>query len=173
MTRGRRGSGRAPRTSASFSTRGSALIRSSTRNASPQVRTRRDQTSVTGKRARVYREARPGSDYAHSLRLLREFKARVPGVPTKSGLMVGLGETDDEIRATLRDMRAHDIDMLTLGQYLQPSVGHLPVLRYMHPDTFAAFEREAYALGFKHAAVGALVRSSYHADQQAEEVLAL
>ena len=86
---------------------------------------------------RLYKQVRPGSDYAHSLRLLREFKARVPGVPTKSGLMVGLGETDDEISATMRDMRAHDIDMLTLGQYLQPSKDHLPVLRYVHPDRFA------------------------------------
>ena len=87
---------------------------------------------------RLYKQARPGSDYAHSLRLLQDFKARVPGVPTKSGLMVGLGETDDEILATMRDMRAHDIDMLTIGQYLQPSAGHLPVLRYVHPDTFAS-----------------------------------
>jgi lipoic acid synthetase len=120
---------------------------------------------------RLYKQVRPGSDYAHSLQLLQEFKRRVPGVPTKSGLMVGLGETDEEILATMRDMRAHGIDMLTLGQYLQPSAGHLPVLRYVHPDRFAAFEREAYALGFKHAAVGALVRSSYHADKQAEDVL--
>ena len=86
--------------------------------------------------------------------------------------MVGLGETDDEILAVMRDMRAHGIDMLTLGQYLQPTAGHLPVLRYVHPDAFALFEREAYAMGFRHAAVGALVRSSYHADRQAEEVLA-
>src|SRR6478735_12362522 len=121
---------------------------------------------------RLYRQARPGSDYAHSLRLLRDFKQRFADVPTKSGLMVGLGETDDEILSTMRDMRAHDIDMLTIGQYLQPSLQHLPVLRYVHPDTFAAFEREAYAIGFRHAAVGALVRSSYHADKQAEEVLA-
>ena len=121
---------------------------------------------------RLYKQVRPGSDYAHSLKLLAEFKARVPGVPTKSGIMVGLGETDDEILATMRDMRAHDIDMITVGQYLQPSAGHLPVLRYVHPDQFAAFEREAYAMGFRHAAVGALVRSSYHADKQAEEVLA-
>jgi lipoyl synthase len=121
---------------------------------------------------RLYRQARPGSDYAHSLRLLREFKARFADIPTKSGLMVGLGETDDEILATMRDMRAHGIDMLTLGQYLQPSPGHLPVLRYVHPDMFARFEREAYAIGFRHAAVGALVRSSYHADRQAEDVLA-
>jgi lipoic acid synthetase len=121
---------------------------------------------------RLYKQARPGSDYAHSLALLSGFKARVPGVPTKSGLMVGLGETDDEIVATMRDMRAHGIDMLTIGQYLQPSGGHLPVARYVHPDTFAMFEREAQALGFRHAAVGALVRSSYHADRQAEGVLA-
>ena len=116
---------------------------------------------------RLYKEARPGSDYAFSLNLLKKFKAEVPGVPTKSGLMVGLGETDDEILQTMRDMRAHDIDMLTLGQYLAPSGHHLPVRRYVHPDTFAMFEREAYAMGFTHAAVGALVRSSYHADQQA------
>jgi lipoyl synthase len=121
---------------------------------------------------RLYRQARPGSDYAHSLRLLRDFKARFPDVPAKSGLMVGLGETDDEILSTMHDMRAHGIDMLTIGQYLQPSVDHLPVLRYVHPATFAMFEREAYAMGFRHAAVGALVRSSYHADAQAEEILA-
>jgi lipoic acid synthetase len=121
---------------------------------------------------RLYRQARPGSDYAHSLRLLQAFKLRFPAIPTKSGLMVGLGETDEEIVATMRDMRAHDIDMLTIGQYLQPSAQHLPVLRYVHPDAFAHFEREAYAMGFRHAAVGALVRSSYHADRQAGDVLA-
>jgi lipoic acid synthetase len=121
---------------------------------------------------RLYRQARPGSDYVHSLRLLQAFKERFPALPTKSGLMVGLGETDDEILATMRDMRAHRIDMLTIGQYLQPSPQHLPVLRYVHPDAFAHFEREAYAMGFRHAAVGALVRSSYHADAQAEEILA-
>ena len=120
---------------------------------------------------RLYRQARPGSDYAHSLALLREFKARAPGVPTKSGLMVGLGETDDEILAVMRDMRAHGIDMLTIGQYLQPTAGHLPVQRYVHPDVFATYGREAERMGFRHAAVGALVRSSYHADRQAEEVL--
>jgi lipoic acid synthetase len=120
---------------------------------------------------RLYRQARPGSDYAHSLRLLQQFKARFHGIPTKSGLMVGLGETDDEILATMRDMRAHGIDMLTVGQYLQPSPAHLPVARYVHPDAFAQLEREAYAMGFRHAAVGALVRSSYHADAQAQEVL--
>ncbi|TMG86397.1 MAG: lipoyl synthase [Betaproteobacteria bacterium] len=117
---------------------------------------------------RLYKQARPGSDYANSLRLLQEFKHRFPAIPTKSGLMVGLGETDEEILAVMRDMRVHEIDMLTIGQYLQPTAGHLPVLRYVHPDTFAMFEREAYALGFRHAAVGALVRSSYHADRQAE-----
>ena len=121
---------------------------------------------------RLYRQARPGSDYTHSLRLLKEFKARFPRIPTKSGLMVGLGETDEEIVAVMRDMRAHDIEMVTIGQYLQPTRDHLPVARYVHPDTFTRLEREAHALGFKHAAVGALVRSSYHADQQAHGVLA-
>jgi len=116
---------------------------------------------------RLYKEARPGSDYQFSLNLLKKFKQQVPGVPTKSGIMVGLGETDDEILQTLRDMRAHDIDMLTIGQYLAPSSHHLPVRRYVHPDTFRMFEREAQAMGFTHAAVGAMVRSSYHADQQA------
>lgn len=116
---------------------------------------------------RLYREARPGADYAHSLRLLKEFKARHPQIPTKSGVMVGLGETDEEILATLRDLRAHDVDMLTVGQYLAPSGHHLPVRRYVHPDTFGQFEREALALGFSHAACGPMVRSSYHADQQA------
>jgi len=116
---------------------------------------------------RLYREARPGSDYRFSLNLLKKFKALHPGVPTKSGLMVGLGETDDEILDTMRDMRAHNIDMLTIGQYLAPSSSHLPVRRYVHPDTFKMFETKAYELGFTHAAVGAMVRSSYHADQQA------
>ena len=116
---------------------------------------------------RLYREARPGSDYAHSLKLLAEFKRAVPGVPTKSGLMVGLGETDEELLQVMRDMRAHDIDMLTVGQYLAPTGHHLPVRRYVHPDTFALYEREAAAMGFSHAAVGAMVRSSYHADSQA------
>jgi lipoyl synthase len=118
---------------------------------------------------RLYKEARPGSDYAHSLKLLQEFKKRVPGVPTKSGLMVGLGETDEEILQTMHDMRAHAIDMLTIGQYLAPSGHHLPVRRYVHPDTFKMFEQEAAKMGFTHAAVGAMVRSSYHADQQAHQ----
>jgi len=117
---------------------------------------------------RLYKEARPGSDYAFSLNLLKRFKAFAPSVPTKSGLMVGLGETDEEILQVMRDMRAHDIDMLTIGQYLAPSGHHLPVKRYVHPDTFKMFEREAAAMGFTHAAVGAMVRSSYHADKQAE-----
>ncbi|WP_425261864.1 lipoyl synthase [Rubrivivax sp. RP6-9] len=116
---------------------------------------------------RLYKEARPGSDYQFSLNLLKKFKEQVPGVPTKSGIMVGLGETDDEILQTMRDMRAHGIDMLTIGQYLAPSGHHLPVRRYVHPDTFRMFEAEAQAMGFTHAAVGAMVRSSYHADQQA------
>jgi len=117
---------------------------------------------------RLYKEARPGSDYQFSLSLLQRFKQEVPGVPTKSGLMVGLGETDDEILQAMRDMRAHGIDMLTIGQYLAPSGHHLPVRRYVHPDVFKMFEREAAAMGFAHAAVGAMVRSSYHADQQAQ-----
>ncbi len=116
---------------------------------------------------RLYKEARPGSDYAFSLNLLKKFKALHPGVPTKSGIMVGLGETDDEILQTMRDMREHDIDMLTIGQYLAPSTSHLPVRRYVHPDTFKMFEEQARAMGFSHAAVGAMVRSSYHADEQA------
>ncbi len=116
---------------------------------------------------RLYKEARPGADYAHSLKLLKDFKARFPHIPTKSGLMVGLGETDEEILEVMRDMRAHDIDMLTIGQYLAPSGHHLPVRRYVHPDTFKMFEAKAYEMGFSHAAVGAMVRSSYHADQQA------
>ena len=110
--------------------------------------------------------------YQYSLSLLKRFKEFAPGVQTKSGVMVGLGETDDEILAVMRDMRAHAIEMLTVGQYLQPTAGHLPVARYVHPDTFAMFEREAYALGFRHAAVGALVRSSYHADRQAHGAMA-
>jgi len=116
---------------------------------------------------RLYRWTRPGSDYAHSLRLLREFKRRVPGVPTKSGLMLGLGEDDEEIVVALRDLRAHEVDMLTLGQYLAPSRSHFPVQRYVRPETFENFERAGLALGFSHVASGALVRSSYHADRQA------
>ncbi|KQW46154.1 lipoyl synthase [Pelomonas sp. Root662] len=120
---------------------------------------------------RLYKEARPGSDYQFSLDLLKRFKEEVPGVPTKSGIMVGLGETDDEIRQVMRDMRAHHIDMITIGQYLAPSGHHLPVRRYVTPDMFKQFEKEAYELGFTHAAVGAMVRSSYHADEQAHAAL--
>ena len=116
---------------------------------------------------RLYRQARPGADYHHSLRLLREFKARVPRVPTKSGMMLGLGETDAEILEVMRDLRTHDVDMLTVGQYLQPGAHHLPVARYAEPAVFQEFERQAAAMGFAHAACGPLVRSSYHADQQA------
>ena len=116
---------------------------------------------------RLYKQARPGADYAHSLKLLKDFKERFANIPTKSGLMVGLGETDEEILQVMRDMREHNIDMLTIGQYLAPSGHHLSVQRYVHPDIFKHFEEEAYAMGFSHAAVGAMVRSSYHADQQA------
>jgi lipoic acid synthetase len=118
---------------------------------------------------RLYKRARPGGDYAHSLKLLQAFKARHPGVPTKSGLMVGLGETDEEILDVMRDLRAHDVDMLTIGQYLQPSPHHLPVERYVDPEQFRRFEDEAKKMGFRHAAIGAMVRSSYHADQQAHD----
>jgi lipoic acid synthetase len=116
---------------------------------------------------RLYRQARPGSDYAHSLALLRDFKAAHPHVPTKSGLMVGLGETNDEILEVMRDLRAHDVEMLTIGQYLQPSKHHLPVTRYVHPDDFRMFEAAAAQMGFVNAACGPMVRSSYHADRQA------
>ncbi len=116
---------------------------------------------------RLYKEARPGADYQFSLNLLKKFKAALPHIPTKSGLMVGLGETDDEILEVMQDMRQHGIEMLTIGQYLAPSSAHLNVKRYVHPDIFKMFESKAYEMGFKHAAVGAMVRSSYHADQQA------
>jgi len=118
---------------------------------------------------RLYKQARPGADYIHSLELLKQFKALCPDVPTKSGIMVGLGETDEEVYEVMADMRRYNIDMITIGQYLQPTDGHLPVLRYVHPDLFKAFENKAYEIGFKHAAVGAMVRSSYHADVQAHE----
>jgi lipoic acid synthetase len=100
---------------------------------------------------------------------LKALKRLRPDLPTKSGLMVGLGESDDEIVQVMRDLRAHDVDMLTIGQYLQPSPHHLPVERYVDPEVFLSFERQALDLGFKHAAIGAMVRSSYHADQQAHE----
>jgi lipoyl synthase len=118
---------------------------------------------------RLYKLARPGADYAHSLKLLRDFKARFPHVPTKSGLMLGLGETDDEVLEVMRDLRAHDVNMLTIGQYLQPSDGHLPVLRYAPLETFTMFEQAAKEMGFSHAACGPMVRSSYFADEQAQQ----
>ena len=118
---------------------------------------------------RLYKQARPGSDYHHSLKLLKDFKTLHPSVPTKSGLMLGLGETDEEILAVMRDLREHNVGMLTLGQYLQPSAHHHPVMRFVPPDGFKEFERHAMAMGFAHAACGPMVRSSYHADQQAHD----
>ncbi len=118
---------------------------------------------------RLYKQARPGSDYHHSLKLLKDFKTVHPNIPTKSGLMLGLGETDEEILAVMRDLREHNVDMLTLGQYLQPSAHHHPVMRFVPPDGFKEFERHAMAMGFAHAACGPMVRSSYHADQQAHD----
>ena len=118
---------------------------------------------------RLYRQARPGADYHHSLKLLKDFRSRFPRTPTKSGLMVGLGESNEEIVAVMRDLRAHQVDMLTIGQYLQPSAHHLPVARYVEPAVFDEFARQAAQMGFSHAACGPLVRSSYHADQQAHE----
>jgi lipoic acid synthetase len=115
----------------------------------------------------LYREVRPGADYAWSLELLRRFKAQHPDVPTKSGIMLGLGETQAQVEGTLRDMRAHDVDMVTIGQYLQPSRHHHPVMRYWTPDEFKALEEFGLALGFRHVASGPLVRSSYHADEMA------
>ena len=117
--------------------------------------------------SRLYREARPGANYAWSLKLLKEYKALNPRVKTKSGLMVGLGETKDELLRTLDDLREHDVDMLTVGQYLQPSVNHFPIDRFVHPDEFAEYTAYAESIGFKQAACGPLVRSSYHADKQA------
>ena len=113
---------------------------------------------------RLYKQARPGSDYKNSLELLRIFGERNPLVPTKSGLMLGLGESDDEIMQVMQDLRDHGVSMLTLGQYLQPSEHHLPVMRFVTPERFVEFERQALAMGFTHAACGPMVRSSYHAD---------
>ncbi|MNM44796.1 Lipoyl synthase [compost metagenome] len=120
---------------------------------------------------RLYKAARPGSDFAWSLDLLARFKQRVPGVPTKSGLMLGLGETDEEVLEVMARMREHQVDMLTLGQYLQPSRSHLPVQRFVHPDSFAWLAEQALAMGFANVASGPLVRSSYHADQQAKQAV--
>ena len=117
---------------------------------------------------RLYRKARPGADYRYSLELLQAYKRRKPEVTTKSGLMLGLSETLDEVREVMRDLRDHDVDMLTLGQYLQPSRDHLPVERFVHPDEFAGLKDEAEGLGFRQVASGPLVRSSYHADLQAK-----
>jgi len=115
---------------------------------------------------RLYRRVRPGGVYKESLELIRRFKARHGNVPTKSGVMLGLGERVDEIKQVLEDLRAHDCDMLTLGQYLQPGRHHLPVERYVHPDEFKGLGDYARTLGFKNVASGPLVRSSYHADLQ-------
>jgi len=115
----------------------------------------------------LYKQARPGADYDWSLKLLAEHKIRFPDVPTKSGLMLGLGENVDDIADVLRDLRLHQVEMLTLGQYLQPSKYHMPVARYVTPDEFREFKQLAQELGFSHVASGPLVRSSYHADRQA------
>ena len=116
---------------------------------------------------RLYRQARPGADYAHSLALLKVFKERHPALLTKSGLMLGLGETDAEVLEVMRDLRLHAVDMISIGQYLQPRAGNLPVLRYVSPDGFRQFADSAIAMGFRSAACAPLVRSSYHADEQA------
>jgi lipoic acid synthetase len=120
----------------------------------------------------LYKKVRPGSDYAWSLDLLKRFKALHPEVPTKSGLMLGIGEEISEVEQVMRDLRAHGCDMLTLGQYLQPSLHHLPLVRYLHPDEFERLGELGYQLGFTHVASGPMVRSSYHADQQAKDVVA-
>ena len=116
---------------------------------------------------RLYKAARPGADYAHSLQLLRDFKIRHPHIPTKSGIMVGLGETDDEVLAVMRDLRSQQVDMLTIGQYLQPSAHHIALTRYVTPEQFDLFAAAAAEMGYAHAASGPMVRSSYHADEQA------
>ncbi len=115
----------------------------------------------------LYREVRPGADYAWSLQLLKRFKEQHPGIPTKSGIMLGLGETLDQVHATLNDLREHAVDMVTIGQYLQPTAHHHPVLRYWSPEEFKALEEYGMALGFEHVASGPMVRSSYHADEMA------
>ena len=119
---------------------------------------------------RLYKQARPGSDYQNSLNLLKTFNVMYPDIPTKSGLMLGLGETDDEILEVMKDLRTHNVTMLTLGQYLQPSEHHLPVERYVEPAAFDALKVKADAMGFNNAACGPMVRSSYHADLQAGHV---
>jgi len=117
----------------------------------------------------LYRNVRPGADYQWSLTLLQRFKAQHPEVVTKSGIMLGLGETMPQVEQTLRDLRAHDVDMITIGQYLQPSAHHHPVMRYWTPEEFKQLEDFGHALGFTHVASGPLVRSSYHADRSAAE----
>lgn len=119
---------------------------------------------------RLYKDIRPGADYQWSLRLLREFKELFPNITTKSGLMVGLGETNEELLEVMQDLRDNGVTMLTLGQYLQPSRYHLPVDRYVSPDEFNMMRDKAYAMGFEHAACGPFVRSSYHADLQVQGV---
>jgi len=121
---------------------------------------------------RLYKAARPGADYRHSLELLRRFKGQHPRVPTKSGLMVGIGETNEEIAEVMRDLREHGCEMLTIGQYLQPSRHHLPVTRFVTPEEFSQFARTAEAMGFRNVASGPMVRSSYHAERQAAGVSA-
>ena len=120
---------------------------------------------------RLYKKVRPGADYQWSLKLLEDYKLRNPGLVTKSGLMLGLGEEEEEIRDVLADLRQHRVDMVTLGQYLQPGKHHLPVERFVHPSEFKALGELAKAMGFSSVASGPLVRSSYHADLQAKELL--
>ena len=117
----------------------------------------------------LYKNVRPGADYQWSLTLLKKFKAQHPDISTKSGIMLGLGETMEQVQDTLRDLRAHDVDMVTIGQYLQPSPAHHPLMRYWTPEEFKALEDFGYALGFSHVASGPMVRSSYHADRSAKE----
>jgi lipoic acid synthetase len=116
----------------------------------------------------LYLKVRPGSDYQWSLNLLKQYKEQAPDVITKSGIMVGIGETREEVIQVMADMKEHKLDMVTIGQYLQPSRDHLPVERFLHPDEFAEFERIGMEMGFRHVASGPLVRSSYHADKQSK-----
>ncbi len=118
---------------------------------------------------RLYAAVRPGSDYTHSLQLLRAFKERYPGIPTKCGLMLGLGEEEAEVLAVMHDLRAHGVELLTMGQYLQPSKQHLPVSRFVHPDEFHRYADVGSAMGFHHVAAGPMVRSSYHAGEQLQQ----
>jgi lipoic acid synthetase len=120
---------------------------------------------------RLYKQSRPGSDYQWSLDLLKRFKQMHPEVPTKSGLMLGLGEEIEEVKVVMQDLRDHGCEMLTLGQYLQPSLDHLAVERFVTPDEFKALEVVGYEMGFSHVASGPMVRSSYFADEQADGVI--